>query len=251
MLERLRAARRRRRPAARARGSASRRGRSRAWSAASASASPRASPGARRSSRRPTRFLPSDVARARPARRDRATASRAREPRVRTIGGVFAGRARVPCSRRRAPAAPRAASRRERPDERAVVLVGDLARAVVELELLERRERAVALLGEREPRARPRPGVVERVARPAPARAGTAARRTARRRRRARRRGRARAVTRGRGACGAVALGEPPLLARVRPQRDQRAEHEDEAGEPDQVHERLHEHLEVDASPSG
>ena len=80
----------------------------------------------------------------------------------------------------------------QRPDERAVVLVRDLAGAVVELELLQRRERAVALLGEREPaplvgspgsRARPRPP---------PARAGTAARRTARRRRRAPRRGRAR-----------------------------------------------------------
>ena len=39
----------------------------------------------------------------------------------------------------------------ERPDERAVVDVVDLAGAVVELELLERRERAVARLHQRQP----------------------------------------------------------------------------------------------------
>src|SRR5262249_61586714 len=39
----------------------------------------------------------------------------------------------------------------ERADERAVVVVADLARAVVELELLERGEGAIALVEEREP----------------------------------------------------------------------------------------------------
>src|SRR5207247_4955430 len=46
----------------------------------------------------------------------------------------------------------------------------------------------------------------------------------------------------------AVALDEPPLLARVRPERDQRPEEKDDAGEPDQVDERLDEHLEVDGA---
>ena len=44
----------------------------------------------------------------------------------------------------------------------------------------------------------------------------------------------------------AVPHGEASLLARVRPQRDDRAEQEDEPGEPDQVHERVDERLEVD-----
>jgi hypothetical protein len=39
----------------------------------------------------------------------------------------------------------------QRADELAVVLVRNLARAVVELELLERRKRAIALLGQRKP----------------------------------------------------------------------------------------------------
>src|SRR5438105_8212963 len=39
----------------------------------------------------------------------------------------------------------------ERPHELAIVVVGDLAGAVVELELLQRRERAVAFLGPRDP----------------------------------------------------------------------------------------------------
>ena len=39
----------------------------------------------------------------------------------------------------------------QRSDERTVVLVGDLARAMVELELLERVERTIALLHERQP----------------------------------------------------------------------------------------------------
>ena len=53
------------------------------------------------------------------------------------------------------------------------------------------------------------------------------------------------AVTRGRAQ--RVPPHEPPLLARVGPQRDQRAAEEDEPGEPDQVHERLDEHLEEHA----
>src|SRR5207344_3477655 len=47
------------------------------------------------------------------------------------------------------------------------------------------------------------------------------------------------------GACG-VARCEPALLDRVGPHRDQRSRDEDEAGDPDEVDERLHEHLEVD-----
>jgi hypothetical protein len=39
----------------------------------------------------------------------------------------------------------------ERRDQVAVVVVGDLARAVVELEFLQRRQGAVALFGERQP----------------------------------------------------------------------------------------------------
>src|SRR6266550_8704812 len=41
---------------------------------------------------------------------------------------------------------------------------------------------------------------------------------------------------------------QPPLLARVRPERDHGAEQEDEAGEPDQIDERLHEYLQVDGA---
>src|SRR5439155_25486476 len=51
----------------------------------------------------------------------------------------------------------------QRPDELAVVLVRDLARAVVELELLQGRERPVALLGELELAALERPGHAETV----------------------------------------------------------------------------------------
>ena len=43
-----------------------------------------------------------------------------------------------------------------------------------------------------------------------------------------------------------VAHGEAPLLARVRPDRHDRAEEEDEPGEPDQVDERVDDRLEVD-----
>ena len=46
-----------------------------------------------------------------------------------------------------------AACRRSAPDEGAVVLLGHLAGAVIELELLQRRERAVTLLCELEPAA--------------------------------------------------------------------------------------------------
>jgi len=51
----------------------------------------------------------------------------------------------------------------QRPDERPVVLVRDLPGAVVELELLERGERPVALLDEREPVLRLGRGCVEPV----------------------------------------------------------------------------------------
>ena len=61
---------------------------------------------------------------------------------------------------------------------------------------------------------------------------------------------RQRSTRRGQADRGS-ARDEPPLLARVRPERDQRAEQEDEPGEPDQVHERLDEDLEVDRSRSG
>jgi hypothetical protein len=47
-------------------------------------------------------------------------------------------------------------------------------------------------------------------------------------------------------ALGDVPRREPTLLTRVRPQRDQRSEHEDEPREPDQVDERLHEDAEED-----
>ena len=81
----------------------------------------------------------------------------------------------------------------QRPDERAVVVVGDLARAVVELELLQRRERPVALLLEGDPFLSRVPAPPAGRAR-APARAGRAAPRAARRPRRAGRRGRARFI---------------------------------------------------------
>src|SRR5438094_10597519 len=41
-------------------------------------------------------------------------------------------------------------------------------------------------------------------------------------------------------------LGEPPLFASVRPERDHGADQEDDPREPDQVDERLDEHLQVD-----
>src|SRR5919198_4056918 len=82
---------------------------------------------------------------------------------------------------------------------------------------------------------------------PAPAHAGTGAQRERRRRRRELPRARAPPPSRAHQDAGlAVALGEAPLLARVWPQRDCGAEQEHDAGEPDQVDERLHEHLEVD-----
>ena len=123
---------------------------------------------------------------------------------------------------------------------------------MVELELLQRGERAVALLGEREPPlARPRPA---RRARPA----GLGLAQERQRDRDDARHGERGAstsakVTRlsaGRPLAGRRTRDEPPLLARVGPQRDERAEQEDEAGEPDQVHERLDEDAKVDA-PSG
>ena len=51
----------------------------------------------------------------------------------------------------------------QRTDERAVVLVGHLARAVVELELLQRGERAVALLDELEPPSLQHVGLVDSI----------------------------------------------------------------------------------------
>ena len=136
----------------------------------------------------------------------------------------------------------------QRPDERSVVLVGDRSRPVVELELLERR-RAPG----RAPRA---------------ARGGAARPRRARRGRPTRARapggtGSATATTQPTASSAAStsakrqrvagsadlarALDEPPLLARVRPERDQRAEQEDEPRDPDEVDERLHEDAEVHA----
>ena len=121
--------------------------------------------------------------------------------------------------RRRAPAAPPPPAA-QRPDEVAVVLVGDLARAVVELELLQRGERPVALLREREPRRRSGVELVELV-RPARARAGTAARRARRRRREDRGEHERECSPAADGAAGlVVARREPPLLARVGPERD-------------------------------
>jgi hypothetical protein len=49
------------------------------------------------------------------------------------------------------------------PDKRAVVLVGNLAGTVVEFELLQRSERTVALLLERNPLLFPRPRLLEAV----------------------------------------------------------------------------------------
>ena len=114
----------------------------------------------------------------------------------------------------------------QRADELAVVLVRDLAGAVVELELLQRRERAVALLGQLERAAAPARPARRAVVVRAPARAGTAARR---------RRTQAAASSaptdeREARSCPcerrelAVPRREAPLLARVRPERDQRAE---------------------------
>src|SRR5215207_9449184 len=51
-----------------------------------------------------------------------------------------------------------------------------------------------------------------------------------------------------RGRHARVALREPPLLARIGPERDQRADEEDAPGEPDQVDERGDVHLEGDTA---
>ena len=122
---------------------------------------------------------------------------------------------------------------------------------MVELELLQRRERPVALLDEIQPPPLRLAGLVEPVAR---------RRRLAEERPRDEddgRRSRAppRAAKRPghharRSGAGLVPLGEPALLDRVGPHRDDGAADEDEPGEPDQVHERLHEHLEVER-PAG
>src|SRR5438105_829036 len=103
--------------------------------------------------------------------------------------------------------------------------------------------------GRAPPRGRscaPRARRARRTGRPrAPGREGTATRQRAPLRRRRGPRWRARWSHPDEGAFGAVARGEAPLLARVGPERDQGAEQEDSTGEPDQVDERLHEHLEV------
>ena len=112
-------------------------------------------------------------------RRERRAAASRRRARLDASTDAFAARGGYSCGVQRLQ---RLGGRLpERADERAVVVVADLARAVVELELLERRERAVALL-DRARAAAPRPRSARRavvVARPA--RAGTAARRAGRR----------------------------------------------------------------------
>ena len=123
----------------------------------------------------------------------------------------------------------------QRPDELSVVLVGDLARAVVELELLQRRESPVALLEELQPFLLV--GSVRRGGRlRLRLREERRARRTHRRRRRAGRRARRRGspVTR-RASAPRRTAGQAPLLARVRPQGDERPEDEQETGEPDEL----------------
>ena len=129
------------------------------------------------------------------------------------------------------------------PTRLAVVLVGDLARAVVELELLQRRERAVALLLEREPLAR------------------RSALRAAPRGRRQERPGdepdggdgqqRAEDERGGEhsGLCGDEAAVADASRRSSRASGQSvidRAEQEDEPGEPDQVDERVDDRLEVD-----
>ena len=86
--------------------------------------------------------------------------------------------------------------------------------------------------------------------RPRPARGGTAAPHRRRRPRRGARRAAAptsmRSCLRRDGAL--VALGEAAALSRIRPESDHGPGEEHEPRHPDQVDERLHEHLEVDAS---
>src|SRR5262245_4940494 len=55
-----------------------------------------------------------------------------------------------------------------------------------------------------------------------------------------------RALRSHRYRAGLGPLRKPPLLAGVRPEGDHRADQENESREPDQVDERLHEHLQVD-----
>ena len=111
----------------------------------------------------------------------------------------------------------------QRPDQGAVVGVVDLARAMVELELLQRGERAVALVDQR---SRCSSASVGASIRSSPLRRrrrnGSATSRTA-----------ATAISaaqdrRGHAAGEREPRHEPPLLARVGPERDERAEEEDE-----------------------
>ena len=131
----------------------------------------------------------------------------------------------------------------QRADERAVVLVVDLAGAVVELELLQRGERAVALLDQREPPLLGGRRRVEAVVAPRRARAGTAARRAPPPRPRAATPRTSARVTRARARGASTsrrcsrASGQSATSG---------AEQEDDPGDPDQVDERLHEHLAVD-----
>ena len=121
---------------------------------------------------------------------------------------------------------------------------------MVELELFQRRERLVALLGQR----KPLPGLGRELVEPVVGGCGLAQERPSHEdddgdrehRRDGERQAHQRTLDSRWSRARRVPRGKSPLLDRVGPHRDQGAGHEEEARGPDEVDQRLHQHLEVD-----